>query len=123
MLPRETAIEQVEVETTAGEGGDRICARDLNVAYGLVPEWTARYVLTAYDYDGHALAYRRELQPLPDGALCAAGLPHGASHAGYTLLRFQAFRGATELAPVVVHVARDPSTSLPRVIGIERASG
>jgi hypothetical protein len=60
---------------------------------------------------------------LPDGALCAAQLPHGASHDGYTLLLVRAFRGATELAPVIVHLARDPRTAAPRVIGVERDAG
>jgi len=96
---------------------DRLCFDDLAVAYGFAAAATTRYEVRRHD---------RQAQPL--GASAAGGASDGrvcvplalpADGDGYTMVRIATtrpgFTGAT-----IVHIARDPASNAPRVIGIWR---
>jgi hypothetical protein len=102
--------------------GNRVCARDLLLAYGLDDRaaQSTRYALRAYDYDGHRLAWSRTVEARPDGRLCASGLPAAPGAEGYTIVGLFTQRGDDQLAPIWLHLARDPATSGLRVIGVDR---
>lgn len=123
VLPRVASFDRLRASRDTRAGGVRVCARDLTVAYGLVPAWGTRYELAAYDHQGRELGDRRELSGLPSGELCATGIGRGGRRDGYVLLSVRTFRGSRELDPVVIHVARHPVTAAPRVIGLDRPHG
>jgi hypothetical protein len=73
------------------------------------------YVARAYDFRGHALDWRASTT---NTRLPPLSLP--ADHDGYTIVEISAVRGGNVLPPVRIHLARDPQTHAPRVIGIRR---
>ena len=97
-----------------------LCFRDRLIEHGFGPVVGTRYTLRAYDYEGNALSFARTIQANASGALCAAGLRTGSSHAQYTLVTLATTRGDERLAPVIVHLARHAQTGRLRVIGVER---
>jgi hypothetical protein len=93
---------------------------DLALVYGLVPDAdTTRYVVTTYDRDGHVLGAPATLRAAPTGAGTMPQPALAPDGDGYTVVRIETrrahFAGATD-----VHLARDPVTGAPRVIGIVR---
>jgi hypothetical protein len=100
--------------------GVQLCARDLLIAHQLAAPRGTRYLLTAYDYDGRRLPWRRELTAVEGGELCASGLQLARGHEGYTMVVIDLVRGRRELAPVIVHLARRPRDGAVRVIGLQR---
>jgi hypothetical protein len=97
-----------------------LCASDLLLAHGLGSPHGTRYRLRAYDYDGEALPWSRELDAAAGGALCAAGLELPSAHDGYALVVLTVTRGRRTLPELIVHVARRPGDGAARVIGLER---
>jgi hypothetical protein len=100
--------------------GGALCFDDLMLAYGLAASAdTTRYEIAISDRDGRPFAAPRAVLPDAHGRACVAGLPLAAGGDGYTIVRVTTsrpgFSGAT-----LVHVARDPITAVPRVIGIWR---
>ena len=96
---------------------DRLCFDDLAVAYRFADAATTRYAVTRYDRGARPLgasAARGEA----GGRVCVPLALSGEGD-GYTMARIATtrpgFTGAT-----VVHVARDPASGAPRVIGIWR---
>ena len=99
-------------------GGD-LCFDDLMLHYDLGPRATdTHYDITTFDAAGRQ---RVDLVATPDarGHACIASLPLADAGEGYTIARITTkrpdFTGTT-----FVHVARDPATHAPRVIGIWR---
>ena len=91
---------------------DRLCFRDLTLAYGL-RDVATRYVIETYDHAGRAIAApRTTTQPCAPLALAPAA-------DGYTIMRVRVFRNAHEMPAVLVHVARDDA-GVVRVIGVRR---
>ncbi|HEX7843535.1 MAG TPA: hypothetical protein VF469_38945 [Kofleriaceae bacterium] len=105
----------------APEGsGAVLCFDDLALVYGLGANPAAtQYRITAYDRDGRALGGAVVFHPGAAGHACTGPLALTAGGDGYTILRVETRRPGQDLA-TLVHVARDPATGAPRVIGIWR---
>jgi hypothetical protein len=106
--------------------GGALCFDDLLLVHGLAPVAAAtRYTVTAYDRRGRSLGASLVQRAASDGRTCAGPLPLGEGGSGggdddgYTIVRIDTarlrFRGTT-----YVHLARDPRSGAPRVIGIWR---
>jgi hypothetical protein len=102
---------------------DRVCFDDLAITYDFAPSATTRYAITRYDRDGRELARTAtdaltSVAASPDGRTCIPlSLPAGRD--GYAIVRVTTtrpdFTGSTD-----AHIARDPASGAPRVIGIWR---
>jgi hypothetical protein len=102
-----------------GGGGRALCFDDLMLTYRLAPaSAVTRYVVSAHDRGGRALGPASQLAAAPGGRTCAA-VPLAADGEGYTIVRIETRRegraGAT-----YVHLAREPESGAPRVIGVWR---
>ena len=99
-------------------GATSLAFDDLAVMYDLADGAATRYRITAYDRDGRQRAHPVDIRPDGHGHV-AFPLVVTADADGYTILQIETLRPdyaqATE-----VHVARDPATGAPRVIGIRR---
>ncbi|HSK04249.1 MAG TPA: hypothetical protein VK932_23510, partial [Kofleriaceae bacterium] len=107
--------------------GGALCFDDLLLVHGLAPVAAAtRYTVTAYDRRGRSLGASLVQRAAAGGRTCAGPLPLGRGGGdgdgdadGYTIVRIDTarlhFRGAT-----YVHLAGDPRSGAPRVIGIWR---
>jgi hypothetical protein len=96
---------------------DQLCFDDLAITYGFADAATTRYRITRYDRDAREVGAADAL-PGADGKTCAPlALTSGGD--GYTMVRIATtrprFAGTT-----FAHVARDPESRAPRVIGIWR---
>ena len=99
------------------DGDARVSFDDLALVY--FPETAAtHYVAHAYDYDGREIAWQADVAGAAHASLPA--LPVPIAHDGYTIVELSAVRGGRVLPPVRIHIARDPQTHAPRVIGIRR---
>ena len=99
--------------------GGTLCFDDLAIQYHLDLRPTV-FTLDAYDYQGRALAVPPErVAPSERGHACSAHLPRGGTDADghYTIVRVQTSRG---IPATLVHIADDPVTRAPRVIGLHR---
>lgn len=111
-------VDRFRVEATGASS--RLCAQDLSVAVGLAEAKSSRYVLEAYNWEGRAIGWQRELAAAPGGELCAGGLRPPSRRDGYTMVVYRTFRGDDETPAVIAHLARHPDTGVLRVIGIQR---
>ncbi len=103
----------------AARGGRALCFEDLMLAYRLAPAGTVtRYAVTAFDRGGRRLGEPGELRPGPGGRTCAP-LALAPDREGYTIVRIDT-RRSPRTTSVDVHLARDPATGAPRVIGVWR---
>jgi hypothetical protein len=97
--------------------GDRLCFDDLAVTYGFADAASTRYQAMRYDRAARELGTATAAGVAGGHACVAVALAPGD---GYTMVRITTvrpgFTGAT-----FVHVAPDPATGAPRVIGIWRA--
>ena len=101
----------------AAGAGASLCFDDLAVVYGLgATAGATEYRVTAYDAAAHPLGPSAVARPDPAGHACTAALPP----ADYAILRIATARPGFD-GQTFVHVARDPATGAPRVIGIWRA--
>jgi hypothetical protein len=96
---------------------DQLCFDDLAIAYRFADAATTRYRVTRYDRHARELG-AADARPGAGGKTCAA-LALAGDGDGYTVVRIATtrpgFTGAT-----FAHVARDPASGAPRVIGIWR---
>jgi hypothetical protein len=99
---------------------DRVCFVDLVLAYYVDPAAEgSRYRAAAYDHAGDALAAVETITANDRGRICVSGVPEGAHHDAYTILRLDVVRPRRDPPGIEVHLARDRSGTR-RVIGIER---
>jgi hypothetical protein len=96
---------------------DRLCFDDLAIAYRFAAATATRYEVRRYDRQAQLLG-ASDARGAADGRICVAlALPSTGD--GYTMVRIATtrpgFTGAT-----VVHIARDPASATPRVIGLWR---
>lgn len=120
-LARVSSIVDVEVRQT----GDRaeLCFDDLELSDHVAPEAHAgtRYRLTAHDFAGRALRWRRSAAAQETGSRrCIRGIPLARPEHGYTIVRIETWRGRQTRGTVEVHLARPAGSQAPRVIGIRR---
>ena len=98
-----------------------VCATDLLLRYGLADVVEAtHYTARAHDERGRALARRQALRARKGGRVCFEDLPIAKGSEGYTMVALVTVRGRKRQPAVWVHVAREPGTGKPRVIGIWR---
>jgi hypothetical protein len=95
----------------------RLCFTDLMLSYKLRTTPTT-YALETYNHDGKATGHAQVVPATADGRVCT-DVPLVAANNGYTIVRLRVKRTKLEMAPVVVHVARDASNTA-RVIGLRR---
>lgn len=98
----------------------QLCFHDLALHYGLAgaPADTV-FRMRAYDANGSALDWTHSIPGSLDGRACTTVLPPVGGD-GYTIIKIELARRGKSLPPVLVHVARDPATREPRVIGLRR---
>jgi hypothetical protein len=108
-------LDRFEVGAESG-----VCFDDLMLTYRLADvAATTRYEVQPFDEKGRTLADAREVAAERDGHTCTGPLALATTGEGYTIVRIETTRkGFT--GTTFVHVARDPATGDPRVIGIWR---
>ena len=110
-------FERVNPIDEVAVAGDTLCFKDLSIAYAFAPARSTRYTLTLYRHDGARYAWTSVAAGDAGTSCTKIGLAEGAE--GYTIVRIDTarprFSGTT-----YVHLARDPTTHAPRVIGIWR---
>jgi hypothetical protein len=96
---------------------DRLCFDDLAIDYAFATSATTHYAITRYDRDGHPIA-TGDTAAADDGRVCVP-LTLPTTDDGYTIVKLTTIRpGFT--GSTLAHVARDPASGAPRVIGIWR---
>jgi hypothetical protein len=105
------------VDAFSVEGGE-LCFTDLALVHDFAPAKGTRYSLTFYDVEARRFGRIRKVPPGAGGRTCSK-LFESRDADRYTIVRIEArrpkFEGAT-----YVHVARDPGSGSPRVIGVWR---
>jgi len=106
---------------THATDGDTLCFDDLAIRDGLTTAGATRHQLAAFDHHGDPVGGAIALAATPAGRVCVAQLPlaRGDDAGGYTILKIASTRPSGD-GETVVHVARDPSSGTPRVIGVWR---
>jgi hypothetical protein len=102
-------------EIVANERG--LCFKDLAIAYAMADAALTRYTLAYFDRKGKRVA-SETLAATRTGGACAP-LRLAPNDDGYTIVRVTTTRPSFKRS-TFVYVARDESTSAPRVIGIWR---
>jgi hypothetical protein len=99
--------------------GSSLCFDDLALLYPLGADGAAtQYGITAYDAEARMLGATTLVRPDASGHACSGPLSL-APHNGYTILRIETARPGFS-KQTFVHIARDPESEAPRVIGIWR---
>jgi hypothetical protein len=106
-------------EVSAAGGAWRLCFDDLAVKVGLAPASGTQYRARAFDHQGRPTGWRTGAAAADDGRACVSGVAPSASPEQYTIVELATERGA-RLPVTLVHLARDPATGAPRVIGLDR---
>jgi hypothetical protein len=96
-----------------------LCFDDLAIARGLAPAIETRYSVTSRDRAGKQIGATGAASAASDGSTCVSTLPLSADRDGYTIVELVTTRPGSNLT-MYVHVARDPGTGQPRVIGVWR---
>jgi hypothetical protein len=95
-----------------------LCFKDLSIVYAFAPAAATHYALETFDRSAQSLAKTAHAAGASGVTCVPLELARGGD--GYTIVRITTtrpgFRGTTD-----VHVARDPATNQPRVIGIWRS--
>jgi hypothetical protein len=114
---RVNPLDRFALEVAAGH--DELCFDDLAITARIAPAETTGYAITSYDVAGRAIDAHTSPAPRDGRACTPIRLTAGNDHGGYTIVRLATTRpGFT--GDTFVHVARDPSTGAPRVIGVWR---
>jgi hypothetical protein len=105
----------------AVDDADGVCFDDLLLTHDLArPGETTTYRVKTHDRKGRALAGGdRELAATADGRSCTGALELAPGDDGYTIVSVETLR-PRPIGSTFVHVARDPATGAPRVIGVWR---
>jgi len=98
--------------------GDRLCFDDLLLSYNLAKPSSTSYTLQAYDAKFRRVGTAMTMPAGANGHTCAPlRLATGGDR--YTIMRIDTQR-TRSAGTIYVHVAADPKTGAPRVIGIWR---
>ncbi len=116
---RVAPLDRFEVE---GEGeSSRLCFDDLAIRYNLVDGGErTRYEVRTYDYEGSEIGAAIEATPAQGGRACVGPIARPSTRDGYSIMRIATRRGKTTLPRTQAHLAIDPATQRPRVIGLWR---
>jgi hypothetical protein len=93
-----------------------LCFTDLALYYGLETAATT-FTVQAYDSDGNALDFRRSVTPDDHGRACVKDLMLVRDGSRYTIFKIDNSRG---MPGTLLHLAADPATKKPRMIGVYR---
>jgi hypothetical protein len=97
---------------------DGLCFDDLAIVTGVAQANVSRYVLTTVDRNGRAVA-RGGLPATANGTMCVPIVLADAAPDAYTIVEIETIRPGFS-RKMYIHVARDPATTVVRVIGIWR---
>jgi hypothetical protein len=102
--------------------GNDLCFDDLLVTHKLQAGARAitRYSATAHGYSGQPLAWKGETKAGTDRTACVSAVPSGPDKDGYAIVQITTERAGRKLNAVEVHIAKDPATQRPRIVGIHR---
>jgi hypothetical protein len=106
---------------TEDDGGATVCGVDLWLRYELGGEVELHHAIDVLDRDGAPLRPRVAVEASADGRLCVAGIEPPTRADGYVIVGIHVRRDAEALAPVWIHLARDPRTRVLRIIGVHRS--
>ncbi|HUJ60001.1 MAG TPA: hypothetical protein VLX92_15960 [Kofleriaceae bacterium] len=101
--------------------GPSLCFDDLAIGHGIAVPGTTTYAIRRYDFAGRTLGPTTGAAAGLDGHACTPplALVDPSDHGGYTIVEVATdrprFHGKT-----LIHVARDPASGAPRVIGVWR---
>lgn len=109
-------IDEISIVQDGTGGRQRLCFTDLSLHYGLVAART-QFTITAHDRDGRPLAPSATIEAGARGKACVDAVRLADKDDRYTIFRIDTSRG---MPGTLVHVAVDPATQVPRVIGIYR---
>ncbi|CAN5834172.1 hypothetical protein BH11MYX2_BH11MYX2_05930 [soil metagenome] len=93
-----------------------LCFTDLALHYGLESVPTT-FTIQAYDENGSPLEFTRAVTPDATGRACVDNLMLVRDGSRYTIYKVDNSRG---MPGTLVHLAADPATKKPRIIGIYR---
>jgi hypothetical protein len=113
---RVNPLDRFALEAMAGH--DALCFEDLAIAARIAPAGTTHYTVTSYDGDGRELDAHTSPSTSSGRACTRIWLAPG-DRDGYTIVRLATAR-PDFTGDTFVHVARDPGTGAPRVIGVWR---
>jgi hypothetical protein len=95
--------------------GGRVCFTDLALRHRLETAPT-RFTITAHDANGRPVGARATITPDRNGDACVSPALAGGSDR-YTILNV---RSSRRLPPAQIHLAIDPESGRPRVVGLRR---
>jgi hypothetical protein len=78
-----------------------------------------RYAITRFGWDGRSLGAETTLAPGARGHTCTGPLAIADDNGGYTIVSIATQRSSSTTT-ILVHLARDPSSGAPRIIGLWR---
>lgn len=110
-----------DFEIQRRKDGWALCTEDLWLAHDLGEDAPFDHRVSVHDWWGKTLQRPRPVWVRTDGSVCATRLPLASEQEGYTIVGWFGRRGDLELPPVWVHLARNPETGRPRIIGVWRA--
>jgi hypothetical protein len=100
--------------------GVMLCGVDLALHYGVASPRASRHHWEAHDARGAPLGWRAKPARGEGGRLCARAIRLPEHDESYARVVIHTSRRGNALPDVIVHVARDPRTTAPRIVGIER---
>jgi hypothetical protein len=115
---RVAPLDQLAMLVTPG-GAHALCFDDLTLVHQLGSITATRYTVSVFDRRGRALGEPVVLQPGSRTRTCTGALMLGGDDDGYTMVKIAVAR-PRGIGSVIVHLARDPVTRMPRVIGLWR---
>ncbi len=112
---RVAPLDVFTVENSATQ--PRLCFTDLTLSY-LLRDSATQYAVDTFKADGSAMGFATTVAAGPKGRTCAA-VPLSVDKDAYTIVRLRVQRDHTEMAPVVVHLARVGGQNV-EVVGLRR---
>ncbi len=100
--------------------GLALCFEDLAIRHQVAPQGSSTYRLRAFDGGGHLLGAARRVRADVAGRTCVERVPWALGGDRYTIVELVTERPGSALPPTLVHLARDPASGAPRVIGLRR---
>ena len=95
----------------------KLCFKDLSIVHAFVRSTTTHYNVTFHDRGHHRFATAQVVAE--DSGVTCPSVRLAPDRDGYTIVRIDTVRPAFR-GTMFVHIARDPGTDLPRVVGIWR---
>jgi hypothetical protein len=114
---RVNPLDRFSLEAAAGR--DELCFDDLAITSRIAPAEATRYTVTSYDMDGRELDAHASPAASNGHACARIRLTADDRRDGYTIVRLATARPGFA-GDTFVHLARDPDSGRPRLIGVWR---